>query len=45
MASVDQEPLLLVFLDLMRSYDNLDRGQLLKTFEGYGADPKIWVYI
>ena len=42
MASVDQDPLLLVSMDLIKSYKNLDRGQLLKTLEGYGAGPKIW---
>ena len=28
-ASIDQDPLLLVFLDLWKEYDTLERGQLL----------------
>ena len=42
MASVDQDPLLLLFLELRKSYDNMDCGRLLKTFEGYEARPKMW---
>ena len=41
MESVDQEPLFWVLLDLRKSYDNLDRGRLMKTLEGYGSGPKI----
>ena len=41
-SSLDQEPLLLMFLDLRKFYDNLDCGQLLKTLEGYGAGLKMW---
>ena len=40
LASVDQEPLLLVLLDLRKVYDNLERGRLLKTLEIYGAGSK-----
>ena len=39
LASVDQDPLFLVFLDLKRSYDTVDCGRLLTTLEGYGAVP------
>ena len=39
---MDQDLLLLVFLDLRKSYDNLDRGCLLKTLEVYGVGPKMW---
>ena len=42
LVSVDQDPLVLVLLDLRKLYDNLVRGQLLKTLEGYGAGPKMW---
>ena len=42
LASFYQEPLLLLLLDLRKAYDNFDRGQLLKTLEGYGAGPKMW---
>ena len=41
LASVDQDPLSLVLLDLIKLYDNLDCGRLLKTLEGYGAGPKM----
>ena len=36
---MDQDPLLLVFLELKKAYDTVDRGQLLTTLEGYGAGP------
>ena len=39
---VDQDPLFLVLLDLKKSCDNLDRGCLLKTLEGYGVGVKVW---
>ena len=32
--SVYQDPLFIIFLDLTKCYNNLDRGQLLKTLEG-----------
>ena len=41
LASVYQDPLLLVFLDLRKAYDNLDRDLLLKTLEEYRSGPKI----
>ena len=41
LSSMDQDSLLLVFLDLRKEYDNLDCGQLLKTLEGYGSRPKM----
>ena len=41
LASVDQDLLLLVFLDLQKSYNNIDHGRLLTTLEGYGAGPHI----
>ena len=37
LASIDQEPLLLVFLDISKSYDTMDRKRLLVTLTGYGA--------
>ena len=43
--SVDQDPLFLVLLGLRKVYDNLDRGWILKTLEGYGAGPKMWVIL
>ena len=43
LASVDQDSLFLVFLDLIKLYDNLERRWILKTLEGYGVGPKILV--
>ena len=40
LASVDQDPIFLVFLDLSKSYDNLDCGRLLQTLAGKRAGPK-----
>ena len=40
MVSVDQEPLLLVFLDLRELCGNLDSGWILKTLEGYWEEKK-----
>ena len=42
MNSVYHDPLLLVFLDLIKPYDKLALGQLLKTLEVYGTGPKMW---
>ena len=41
MSIVEQDPILLVFLELRKAYENLDRGRLLKTLEGYGVGPKM----
>ena len=38
---VDQDPLLLVFLDLRKAYGKLYRGRLPNTLEGYGAGLKL----
>ena len=40
-ASLDQYPLLLVFLDLRKSYGTVDWDLLIITLEGYGAGPKM----
>ena len=45
LASVYQYPLLLVFLDLRKAYEYLYRVRLLKTLEGYGVGPKMWVVL
>ena len=37
--------LFLVSLDLRKAYGKLDRGRLLQTIAGYGAGPKIQVFI
>ena len=39
--SVDQDQLLLVFLDLRKAYSKLYRGRLPNTLEGYGAGLKL----
>ena len=41
LVSIDQDPLLLVFLELRKVYDTLDRRFLLKTLEGYRSGPKL----
>ena len=42
---LDQEPLFLLFLDLRKVYFNLDRGQVMKTLEGYREGKKMQVII
>ena len=42
LASVDQEPLLLFFLDLQKEYITVDCGCLLTTLKGYGAGPHMY---
>ena len=39
LAGVEQDPLLLVFLDLLKAYDTVDRVHLMMNLEGYGAGP------
>ena len=39
--SIDQDPLLLVLLDLKKAYDNQDHGRNLQTLEGYRAGQKM----
>ena len=41
LSSIYQNPLLLVFLDLRKTYEMLDHGRLLHNLEGYGAGPKL----
>ena len=41
LARIDQDPLFLVFLDLIKAYDTMDRDLLLITREGYGAGPRL----
>ena len=42
LASINQDPLSLVFLDLRKVYNTLYHGRLLQTLGGYGADLKVW---
>ena len=41
LASVDHKTLFLVFFDLMKAYNNVDRGRLIRTLEGYGDGPQM----
>ena len=41
LSNVEQDPLFLVFLELMKAHDNLDRGRLLQTLEVYGETPNL----
>ena len=45
LASVDHDPLLLLFLDLSKAYVNLYQGRLIQTIEGCGEGSKIWVLL
>ena len=39
LASIDQVPLFLVFLELRKAYNTVDQERLLIKLEGYGAGP------
>ena len=41
LASVEHNPLFLVFLYLWNSYNTVDRERLIHTLEGYGAGPRM----
>ena len=41
LASIDQDPLFLVLLDLNNAYDSVDWDHLLVTLEGYGVSPQL----
>ena len=41
LASIVQDPLLLVFLDLRKAYNTLDRGRLLQPLKGYREVPNM----
>ena len=44
LASVDQDALFLVFLDIRKSYNNLNCGRLLQALGEYRAELKLQVY-
>ena len=39
LASMREEVLYVIFLDLHKTYDTLDRGRCLEIMEGYGVGP------
>ena len=39
LARIDQYPIFLVFLDIRKAYDTMDREHLFITLEGYGSGP------
>ena len=39
LASIDHDPLFLVFFDLRKGYDTVERGRIIQTLEGYGIGP------
>ena len=39
---LEQETLLLVFIDLLKAYDTIYRGRLLTALGGYGAGPHMY---
>ena len=41
LANIDHEPLFLVFLDLWKEYDTVDREPLIQTLENYGTRPRL----
>jgi Reverse transcriptase (RNA-dependent DNA polymerase) len=41
LASAEQQALFMVFIDLRKAYDSLDRTRALHTFEGYGMGPNM----
>jgi Reverse transcriptase (RNA-dependent DNA polymerase) len=41
LASIKNEPLFVVFLDLRKAYDTVDRERSLHTFEEYGMGPRM----
>ena len=41
LSRIDQDPLLLLLLDLRKAYDMLDRECTLQILEGYGSVPRL----
>ena len=41
LASVNQYPLFLVFLDLRKAYNTADCSRVIRTLDGYGLGPQI----
>ena len=42
LASMDQDPLFPLFLDLRKAYKDLERGRLPQKLAGYGMEPNLW---
>ena len=40
--SVEQDPLFLIYLDIRKTYDNLNHGRLLQMLVGYREGLKLW---
>ena len=45
LASLEQDLIFAVFLDLSKVYDSFDRGRLLHTLGGYGSGPQLQVLL
>ena len=45
LTSVDNNPLFLVFLDLRKAYDTVDRECLIQILEVYGEGPRLCVLL
>ena len=45
LASLEQDLIFAVFLDLSKVYDSFDRGRLLQTLGGYGSGPQLQVLL
>ena len=42
LARLDHKPLLLVFFDLRKAYDTVNRDRLIQTLEGYDVVPRMY---
>ena len=44
-ASINQDSLFLVFLDICKAYETLERRQLIQALEGYGEFLNMWILL
>ena len=42
LAALSEEVMYVIFLDLYKAYDALDRSWCIEILEGYGAWPRAW---